>query len=100
MTTPHNHAALIKQWADNSELIIQWKAAYGKPDWIDCNPAYMLWNENIEYRIKPEPKPDYSVTWSWRRRTAMIAAAVSGSDDVKFTWDGETGVLKSVEIVK
>ena len=94
MTTPHKHAALIKQWADGAEIEYfdtrtdQWESI-GSP----------MWDQYVDYRIKPEPKPDYSTTWSWCRRTAAFETVI-GSDDVKFTWDGETGVLKSVEIVK
>ncbi len=54
MTTGHKHKELIHAWADGA--IIQYNR-YG--DWLDCEngPA---WHEHAEYRIKPEPKPDYS----------------------------------------
>lgn len=48
----HKHAELIKAWADGAEIEYEYDG-----EWIIClsNPA---WQTNVEYRIKPEPKPD------------------------------------------
>lgn len=51
MGTPHVHVELIKAWADGAK--VQWF----KPslnDWVDIRSP--IWNSEIKYRIKPEPK--------------------------------------------
>jgi len=50
---PHKHADLIKAWADGA--IIQYKDYAGK--WNDFEPiTHASWHDNMEYRIKPEPR--------------------------------------------
>jgi hypothetical protein len=48
---PHKHAELIKAWADGAEIECK-----------DCGAWYYAkdprWQEDMEYRIKPEPKPE------------------------------------------
>lgn len=51
MKKPHKHAELIKAWADG--CIIQCKTTWG---WCEESDPY--WNDEDEYRIKPEEKPD------------------------------------------
>ena len=47
---PHKHAELIKAWADGAE--IQYKNSIGL--WTEFHRNRTLWNENDEYRIKPD----------------------------------------------
>ena len=49
---PHKWAKEIKAWADGAE--IEWQ---NKVDgyWDKCDGTPM-WNEDVEYRIKPQPK--------------------------------------------
>ncbi len=108
---PHKHAELIKAWADGAEIQIKlkddaldtWQDSYD-PDWS---------NSFIEYRIKPEPKVDvvmYSrvlsvqehkdggyYAWVSNAYTEMPSCKV---DKLKLTFDGETGELKSAEVLK
>lgn len=49
---PHKHAALIKAWADGA-LIQQYKPHLD--EWHDTSP-YPVWDDRVEYRIKPELK--------------------------------------------
>jgi hypothetical protein len=49
---PHKHAELIKQWADGA-VIQQYKPHLD--EWHDTSP-YPVWDERVEYRVKPEPK--------------------------------------------
>jgi hypothetical protein len=56
MITGHKHKELIKLWADGA--IIQYKSVFG--DWSDCLHNEPMWETTAEYRVKPEPKPDYS----------------------------------------
>ena len=48
----HKHSELIKAWADGA--IIQVKHSWD--DWRDTDTP--SWGDGMEYRIKPEPKPD------------------------------------------
>ena len=43
----------IKAWADGAE--IEWKNEIGEY-WDKCDETPM-WNEDTQYRIKPQPKP-------------------------------------------
>jgi hypothetical protein len=91
MKTPHKHAALIKAWADGAEIELK----DGK-DWRAISEP--SWNRNMEYRIKPEPKPDvvekyvaspcgFRLVEHWERK------------NLKLTFDGETGKLKAAEVI-
>jgi hypothetical protein len=106
---PHKHAELIKAWADGAEIEIKhrlgsWESMQTKGEWI----------EDYEYRIKPEPKPDV-VLYSIVHRVsyglpcspyASMSSAYAQPPDpqtpanLKLTFDGETGELKSAEVVK
>ena len=49
---PHKHAELIKAWADGATIEGKWSGRFWE---VEKNPA---WDVDVEYRIKPEPKPD------------------------------------------
>jgi hypothetical protein len=65
----------------------------------------------FEYRLEPEPKPDVvrygkacnveykANSWAAGGNNTYWTRTKSGSDNIKATFDGETGKLKSVEIV-
>ena len=105
---PHKHAELIKAWADGAE--IEWKDSFG--DWHSVGKP--RWeSEDFEFRIKPEPKPDlvmYSRVLSMQEhKDGVYYAWVSNAytqmpscknDNLKLTFDGETGELKSAEVLK
>ena len=103
--TPHKHAELIKAWADGAEIQKYCNKPKNSqvnvqgfiPRWVDeITPS---WGYGYEYRIKPTPKPDVisfaSVTWIG----SFVTLAVMDSN-IKLTWDGETGELKSAEVLK
>jgi len=101
---PHKHAELIKAWADGAE--IQYRYYMHTSSKGDIHSEWMNeenpdWNLDREYRIKPEPKPDV-VTYmnpllngDWREYSTPMC---SGS--IKIIRDGETGELKSAEVLK
>lgn len=98
---PHKHAELIKAWADGAE--IQYNSI-DKQKWVDCNGFTPMWNTETEYRIKPEPKPDvvyYGVFDMDFGFTAdgIFTKSKDANDQIKLTFDGETGKLKSVEVL-
>lgn len=107
-TTPHVHAEIIKAWADGAEIQFHTGGKFGT--WDDTtNP---IWNPQFKYRIKPEPKPDvvlYGAENTLRcLRTEDGTQVLSSTftsrktkiDRVKYIYDGETGELKSVELIK
>lgn len=95
---PHKHAELIKAWADGVEIQfkrpeeIKWQDAGHNPSWYDC----------FEYRIKPQSKPDisyktnieYDFGWKW------VSTTSTKQPNLSLTFDGETGELKSAEVLK
>jgi hypothetical protein len=88
----HKHAELIKAWADGAE--IEYLTAYG--NWV-CK-EHTTWHEHNEYRIKPEPKTDEVRFYRLWHEGAYWSD--ENMANVKVTFDGETGKLKSVEVLK
>lgn len=107
--TPHKHAALIKAWADGETIEYrQSGATYWRELAAGATPA---WSTRVDYRIRPEPKPD--IIMYGQENNPLTHARSSESvmpcvltyiqtrfDQVKYTFDGETGKLKNVEIIK
>ena len=96
MKTPHKHAELIKAWADGAEIEY---CDLDAPWHIRSNPN---WLGRGEYRIKPEPKPDvvekYKADAGLKYGCVRIAEHWE-QDNLKLTFDGETGKLKSAEVI-
>lgn len=98
MKTPHPLKEIINAIADGIEVEISCK---GHLDWI-------MWNKDMispldssafyyEYRIKPEPKPDvvkYGLAWE----RVWDCKPMNGAN-LKITFCGETGKLKSAEVL-
>jgi hypothetical protein len=98
MKTPRKHAELIKAWADGAE--IQVKLPTGA--WCYCHDPY--WGDNSVYRIKPEPKPDHVYYGVFEMDGSVILESCftkqhDVGDELKLTFDGETGKLKSAEVL-
>ena len=101
---PHKHAELIKAWADGAEIECYFN---GLKKWDSVSEP--SWSEDFKYRIKPEPKPDYVSTRrvflkycdSFGYYAETENNALSGRpNNIRFTFDGETGELKSAEVLK
>ena len=96
---PHKHAELIKAWADGAEI----EVLCGKDYWeVRQHPT---WNQKVQYRIKPEPKPDFYksyLVFSTRIYSEGERFPVGGmmKANLQLTFDGETGELKSAEVLK
>lgn len=101
---PHKHAELIKAWADGAEIQAK---VYGTLDtWNDViNPN---WFDNRIYRIKPEPKPDVVKIFRLEAHPLVGLRFQEHSNEgirfsekyIKCSFDGETGELKSAEVLK
>lgn len=96
MKTPRPHADLIKAWADGAEI------EYRKPngDWVPDDE--MGWYEDKYYRIKSEPKPDVVEQYVAKGYTKYGGVRVAEHwerENLKLTFDGETGKLKAAEVI-
>jgi len=93
---PHKHAELIKAWADGAE--IQISVSRGEL-WEDAQPSFLVWNDEYQYRIKPEPKPD-RIIYTNVKLDKDLTFGSTRDDNLKLTFDGETGELKLAEVLK
>ena len=102
MKKPHKHAALIKAWADGAEIecLVQPSNVW---ELRECP----VWSVDATYRIKPEPKPDVVKYMGFASDEGECPGYIDESHYVvnhwshqlKLTFDGETGKLKSAEVV-
>ena len=92
----HKHADLIHEWADGAEI----QRKRNHEDWDDA--PYPNWDENTEYRIKPESKPDIvHIKKVVLSNIGVFGVAFDyGNVNIQLTFDGETGELKSAEVIK
>ena len=99
----HKHYDCIVAWAEGKPIQFRYNTI---SEWTDAGPRGKIgWYDCYEYRIKPEPKPDV-VRWTCLKeesggayRTSLWTVLRYVGDNLKATFDGETGKLKSVEIV-
>ena len=109
MNKPHKHAEIIKAWADGHDIQTRWRSTktgewteWRDEEWNDVEFFY-----DYEYRIKPEPKPDV-VQYGRADFRGEMEFCLWGNkmshhdlkDNLKLTFDGETGELKSAEVLK
>lgn len=94
----HKHADLIIAWANGAEIekfnVVsqRWESPYG------LNPA---WNDEVQYRIKPEPKPDvFEYCHCGHDSLGLTFTQRMHPHNLQLTFDGETGKLKSAEVLK
>jgi hypothetical protein len=87
----HKHYDLIVAWANGKKI----EARLNGGEWHELStPA---WNGiDTEYRIKPEPKPDIV-----KERCVASWTGISTNlcPNLRLTFDGETGELKSAEVI-
>ena len=91
---PHKHAELIKAWAEGATIEGKWSGRFWE---VEKNPS---WDVDVEYRIKPEPKPDVVRYTTISQYAIGIWTEKNPHDNLKLTFDGETGELKSAEVLK
>ena len=95
MNKRHKWADVIIAWAEGKE--IQWRLI-GDATWRDRIelgvPAFS--DENIQWRIKPEPKPDVVVEVHMEKSAWSMGCV---DPNLRLTFDGETGKLKQAEVI-
>ncbi len=117
---PHKHAELIKAWADGAEIQYFSNVSDEWENYFLGEDVPPLWYPNTQYRIKPEPKPDIKKYIPVGKHVVTDAHHCNGvySDFadydvqgtggfiyqncgvIEITIDGETGDIKSVQLVK
>lgn len=96
----HKHYDCIVAWAKGKTIQRNFSPVDGWEDWTSKKSP--SWHENAEYRIKPEPKPDlikYIVTEAISEGVCRWDSATYAYANLRLTFDGETGRLKSAEVL-
>jgi len=96
MRTPHKHAELIKAWADGAEIEF-YDTRFNEHRWKLTGP-FPYWQPEVEFRIKPEPKPDLRLFY-WVSDHLVQCSSKIHMHNLALTFDGDTGVLKSAEVI-
>jgi hypothetical protein len=98
---PHKHAEVIKAWADGAEIETLSKL---QKCWVGV--SHPAWEEDYEYRIKPEPDVVlYSIVHNITNDRAFVSNAYAIYEgemcdcNLKLTFDSETGKLKSAKVI-
>lgn len=99
----HKHAAVLRAIADGRD--VQWRSVH-MGHWNELSVGYYspITHQDLEWRIKPEPKPDVVRYVNLYDKEACVNRFHAiGADDllgtIKCTIDGETGKLKSAEVL-
>lgn len=97
MKTPHKYAELIKAWADGEKI----QVFSSLKEWVDAE--HPSWLEELQYRIKPESKPDlikYVRTNVLNNDICRWDSCNASYANLRITFDGETGDLKDAQVLK
>jgi hypothetical protein len=86
---------MIVAWAEGKQIQV-----YRRDDnWITVlSPS---WHFSEEYRIQPEPKPDVVVEYGFEVYGIALHSDKNSliPKNLRLTFDGETGKLKSAEVL-
>ena len=101
----HVHHDIIAEWIKDTLRVVQCRREEGC-NWEDCDDE-PRWVPRYEYRFKPVPKPDvvgyvfakhidgYGVDTTNERKPPRN----DWLPNLRLTFDGETGALKSAEVL-
>lgn len=107
---PHKHAEVLRAIADGKEV-----EYLSGGDWLPMKTANPIGAHYLDWRVKPGKKPDivlYASTFlppspdrwneddSTRVFSNLSVEPVKRCDNLKLTYDGETGELIGAEVVK
>ena len=88
------HHDVILKWLDGAE--VQW-ADIQSEDWHDT--VEPTWRHHLQYRVKPQPKPDVVRTYSVKLRPdGVVDFNYAAPNRLELVFDGETGVLKATKV--
>jgi hypothetical protein len=97
---PHRHAEIIKEFVNGKEC--EYYIPYSDK-WEEIN-FLADFDTRHTVRIKPEPKPDTVDYLFVANKEPIYVPEINwvyeNTANLKLTWDGETGKLKSAEVIK
>jgi hypothetical protein len=112
----HKHAEVLRAIADGKQ--VQYSYIPEPLDWLDyypneCATSPIEYTPHVLWRIKPEPKPDvvyYAIveikpskfgdrTLNERDYISCLTLKKDSMDNLKLTFDGESGKLVSAEVL-
>lgn len=93
----HKHHDVIVAWAADTSKVVQC-FDLRKDQWVDhiYEPQWYL---DREYRLKPEPKPDVVQEIFMSQKFYVAGHGDTPPRNLRLTFDGETGKLKSAEVL-
>ena len=93
----HPHHDLIVTWAADTSRVVQ-VFNRARADWEDTRID--IWHPSARYRFKPEPKPkpDRVEDLNLTHLTTAVCFGDQAHPNLRLTFDGETGKLKSAEV--
>jgi hypothetical protein len=114
MSEVHKHADCIIAWANGKEVEVM----DSRGNFVPVCP-HPYWHEHMQYRIKPETKPDFSLytrvcvssssipkenkrgfVYEAEQIIEMLPSTYKmNGDNLNLVFDGETGKLKSAEVI-
>lgn len=99
---PHKYADLIHAWAEGAEIESRTlcTATLAWDDWrLNKTPNWVV-HDLVEFRIKTETKDDVVLFKYIKFRRGNVLAYEDRKPNMKYVFDGETGWLKSAEVLK
>ena len=98
MKTQHKHAEVLITWLQNQSTKLEFKRPLPGAEWeVIYSLINPISNPDYEWRIKQEPKPD--VVFDFEVTIDETVWLNSAGANIKVTFDGETGKLKSAEVI-
>ena len=95
--TEHKHAAVLRAIADGKEVEYSVDGRW----WPYATSPNPLAHPKFDWRVKPEPKPDFKTYLTVRKGyTGIQTERRYASDTVCLTFDGETGKLKYAVVLE
>lgn len=104
----HKHHDLIIAWANGAEIEMRYKLDRGGwSGWYVVDQPSWHPGITVEFRLKAEPKPDivierYIYTWQANQNNRLewtVGGQMDKPANTRFTFDGETLELKSMEVI-
>lgn len=89
MNKPHKHAEVIKAWADGADVQFLNRA---RREWVDIDRGNPVWDYDLEYRIKPQPKDNIVFICKDKDLNGTV-------HEVQYIYSGETGELISSRVL-
>ena len=96
----HKHADLIHAWADGAEIQARYLKADGWTDWKKEEGGFIWFVGGAEYRTILKPDIVKYVIADVEDESYIATKDNWECDNLKLIFDGETGKLKSAEVIK